>query len=585
MYHKEGIKFTAKAVFRTWEKNGYLFDLGEEGGWFICEYLLMMSPAIFVQKLSDIRVQSILQSKEKIVFGGYQPFEIDEDTDKPNEFFDDFLHQLYTKGLLSNNEEIDKFYRANILKHSDLNENIIEDKKSNNDFIINYLGVQNFRNIGNYQSFNLSPITFFTGKNNIGKSSVLKSFLFWSTLDYYFSFKKSTFFINSDFERSENPIVKRLNLDINTLFNNQSKSNVFHISLNLDYNVKKYPDKKLKLNFDFRENNEKHILELVCFTVDYVDNENYTDFIIKLKEVDDKNIFYLNTSVFDINIDLKSKKEFEYVFNEEFNGVGVFNSLFNINSEISLIDLFNADNSVPSLIPDNSEFSSLLSKIKEVIEKLLQYRPIEYIPSQRSENSRFYNSNTSYFGEVIEWLDENQSNSLVIKEINEWLLKFDLEKFTTEKVGLYKFILKIGEKHIADLGFGVMQLFSVIAGSIISKYKLKNIVIIEEPESNLHPNLQSKLADFFFEINKNHGVQFLIETHSEYLIRKTQLIGIENNLFQEDFNNPFGVIYFDKNQNYYKMQYTSDGRFEKDFGPGFFDVSSKLLKEIIKKTL
>ena len=71
------------------------------------------------------------------------------------------------------------------------------------------------------------------------------------------------------------------------------------------------------------------------------------------------------------------------------------------------------------------------------------------------------------------------------------------------------------------------------------------VLIIEEPESNLHPNLQSKLADILVLAYKTYDIHFILETHSEYLIRKLQyLIASDQfSLKTEDvavyyFNNP-----------------------------------------------
>ncbi|WP_312716759.1 AAA family ATPase, partial [Sphingobacterium multivorum] len=49
-----------------------------------------------------------------------------------------------------------------------------------------------------------------------------------------------------------------------------------------------------------------------------------------------------------------------------------------------------------------------------------------------------------------------------------------------------------------------------------------SLLLIEEPETNLHPKWQSLLAEMFYEANKKFNIQFVIETHSEYLIRNFQ---------------------------------------------------------------
>ncbi len=104
------------------------------------------------------------------------------------------------------------------------------------------------------------------------------------------------------------------------------------------------------------------------------------------------------------------------------------------------------------------------------------------------------------------------------------------------------------------------------------------LIIVEEPEQNLHPKVQSKLADLFAYLNKVRGFKFLIETHSEYLIRRTQVLVSEMGLSETDLEkqNPFKVYYFPAKGNPYDMGYRSDGRFSEEFRSGFFNEASNL---------
>ena len=100
---------------------------------------------------------------------------------------------------------------------------------------------------------------------------------------------------------------------------------------------------------------------------------------------------------------------------------------------------------------------------------------------------------------------------------------------------------------------------------------------------NLHPALQSLLADLFYEVHSEYKINFIVETHSEYLIRKTQLIVKEKELEIKPNTNPFSVIYFDSSLKQWNMEYREDGVFKKDFGPGFFDVSSQQAMKLLRK--
>ena len=143
------------------------------------------------------------------------------------------------------------------------------------------------------------------------------------------------------------------------------------------------------------------------------------------------------------------------------------------------------------------------------------------------------------------------------------------------------------KKSIGHLGTGSIQLFILLLhiGMAISSDK-KITLYIEEPEQNLHPALQSRLAEMFYEVwKKTEGrVEFVVETHSEYVIRKTQVFVAEKNYKDEKElkeNNPFKVYYFPGDETLpYKMTYRKDGKFSNKFRPGFFDEAANLAFKI-----
>ena len=81
----------------------------------------------------------------------------------------------------------------------------------------------------------------------------------------------------------------------------------------------------------------------------------------------------------------------------------------------------------------------------------------------------------------------------------------------------------LGEQsNLKDVGVGVSQVLPVIVAALVAEPG--HIVIVEEPESHLHPLAQSELANLFAEISKSRNVQFIIETHSEHLFRRMQTL-------------------------------------------------------------
>lgn len=187
--------------------------------------------------------------------------------------------------------------------------------------------------------------------------------------------------------------------------------------------------------------------------------------------------------------------------------------------------------------------------------------------------------------------------------IRRWMSNFEIGlNYRISSIGGEGYTIEIetegGWVNLADLGMGANQLmvllFSLATIMFEEGYHTKEIggvshvpkfIIIEEPEQNLHPLLQSKLADLVAEINRNDpSYKFLIETHSEYLIRRTQVLVAEMGLGEEELEkqNPFKVYYFPKDGVPYDMNYQANGHFEESFGEGFFDEAGKWTRQLIR---
>lgn len=142
---------------------------------------------------------------------------------------------------------------------------------------------------------------------------------------------------------------------------------------------------------------------------------------------------------------------------------------------------------------------------------------------------------------------------------------------------------------LADSGYGITQLFAIILNievAIMEKGSMtkERTIAIEEPEIHLHPSYQSKLSDMFDEAYKDYGIHFIIETHSEYLIRRTQVLVAQMKFTSnEEIEGtcPFTTYYVPKNGEPYALGYRKDGLFKEDFGSGFYDEASNLAFEIL----
>ena len=253
--------------------------------------------------------------------------------------------------------------------------------------------------------------------------------------------------------------------------------------------------------------------------------------------------------------------------------------------------------------------TDMFDKLKNVFLKL------DYIPSVRTKVERFYKNSTdeSFLQECIDLFQSQKIDEAALTFFEKWVKEFgvaDMVRLSTSfdstatRIELVK-----GNKimQLADVGYGYAQLLPVLISitlkinsetqyirSIDSEseetitlraYK-PSILIIEEPETNLHPALQSKLADMFVECYKEYNIQLIIETHSEYLIRRLQRRTAEfyNDKKKNEYSIPddFTKIYYfyppdnvpEGEKQIYPINIQKDGSLSKNFGKGFFDEAS-----------
>jgi len=179
-----------------------------------------------------------------------------------------------------------------------------------------------------------------------------------------------------------------------------------------------------------------------------------------------------------------------------------------------------------------------------------------------------------------------------IDAFNEWLsyisISDDIRPGKDEgKNDIFKLYMTIGSYQFEppQLGTGVSQIIPILEKCLLSPPG--SVIIIEQPESQMHPKIQSKLADFFIAMALS-GRQCLIETHSEYIIEK---------LRHRIITMPGHIPLYKKTKFYFAektdgISFFKDMDFNEYAAPsewpdGFFDESHKLanktLDALIKK--
>lgn len=183
--------------------------------------------------------------------------------------------------------------------------------------------------------------------------------------------------------------------------------------------------------------------------------------------------------------------------------------------------------------------------------------------------------------------------------INKWLKELGIGESLTvsvdrdglgAKLRLKK--TKSSSHSLADEGYGVTQLVVLLMYieieilrclyNKVNKYSLCNPTLaIEEPEISLHPSIQSRIADIMLDAFVSYGINFIIETHSEYLIRKIQTLVAKGKVSNENLTILYINGYQECDEILYKIDLDERGTLKRPFGKGFFDEADELSFELM----
>lgn len=503
---------------------------------------------------------------------------------------------------------------------------------------LKYISFSNFRVFENKEKLELRPITFLTGPNSSGKSSVLKSLLllknnskndlqvldftgpkhnlgtFDNTLNNNTDSKIMTFgfeasIISDDYGFMSSSLIqdriatKRGVYIMLKKFSQANLDNDFDSDLYIELSyIQNERSGRLFSVEMFLKNDEASFLKL---TLDAESSENH---ILKFdypKVITNKQLESLFISeVIRKNGKIKNpKKVTSYRINSHETIKSISPSFFDEPTLIfgQLFTLFfkeYSDVRTTKDIPDfiiRQPFKRILKDLASIIDNT------EYLDAVRANTQRLYTNDsqgTSFNDLILEYKSRDISQKS-IEFTNKWLKEFEiadsLEFENIEGVATTIYFKRGNTKvALADLGYGITQFLPILLkvaleAPILNRKNsgfqiVKKLILLEEPETNLHPKLQSRIADFLVDALKTFEVRFIIETHSEYLIRKTQLLTAENILDKSD-----SILYYfnsinTENKDLLKtIEINDNGSLSSEFGSGFYDEATVLKLELLKK--
>jgi predicted ATPase len=523
--------------------------------------------------------------------------------------------------------------------------------------------INNFRKINNEWDIKLSPVTFFVGTNNSGKSSVLKSLMLlddYGNSNDHFTLKFNQEHSNNHKIDSYSNAVNRYNsdnknFDINFCVENNDYLIEYTFTPLESVNNKFEKGKLKKLKFTSISDNSYLLINHLAadeyqleFNKNFINKSKTNDEIIedktsyesirfetesKIKELSEQLINFEGTTserislIAEINNNENVLKRLKVKIKELEQRIsktdGLFQPTFILNNFDDNRTIERVLRKVLSIYFNESDKKSGYSNSKTEMQKVsfmlesisesLKLNVTHLTPNRNSQTRLYVNSmKTNDISKIIAEYFEFpiKTDTEADMFLKHWMEIFDIgiDYRITSIQGLATIIeikefngvekLKKEEEekewiNLVDKGFGAGQIFSILLQIATAINKVKpgktsktngvshnnQILLIEEPEANLHPKLQSKLADLFYQAALTFGLRFIIETHSEYIIRNSQLIHLKQ-INKE--NEVLSIYYFDKDNGPYQMKYLDSGKFDKNFGEGFYDEAAKNTMALIQ---
>jgi predicted ATPase len=220
------------------------------------------------------------------------------------------------------------------------------------------------------------------------------------------------------------------------------------------------------------------------------------------------------------------------------------------------------------------QISNELGQCELIAHFLHHYGRLEPI---KFENLKYPHCQNDLLSQTNAWLKEITLNNKVIIKDNK--INFEIK---------YQFELEnqpvsTNEFKAENVGFGISYVLPIIVAVLAAEKD--SLLLIENPESHLHPQGQAKLVELMALAAQN-GVQIFIETHSEHIINNT-LVAVKKYQTEQKgiAHDKVRIYYFERDETHHVTQSIAvpvleGGRITYP-PPGFFDQFKKDIKTLM----
>ena len=414
--------------------------------------------------------------------------------------------------------------------------------------MIKELKLSNFRLFGNEVTVRFRPITILIGKNNSGKSSIIKFLM----------------------------MLKQSTTDTRSFLTTSGRE----VDLGVFYELKN-KNKRLKdLTFSLKVDGHSS-------------PDRYSSQFFKRHDIQDIEREY------EIEVMIQYDKKNVFSGKQKIDLLGGGKRFLRGSSDISpespfLYSLYESIKT-EELDPKNEPIDEVVldSVMRKCIEKLTgDIQSLEHLAAAREELEGFapmyYSYPNKYVGKMGEdtvfqlWrekiLENKKKKELLIKHAKKVLNIEDITiKELENQFAACSAIHEMGKAkvNLSCFGFGVSQCMPVFVQGLLMKHYSQ--LIVEQPEAQIHPTAQIEMGSFFVDLWKERKVGSIIETHSENILLRIRKHIVKRDISPEDVS----IAYFNydkKIPTVTNLTIKDDGTIQEGLPMKFFSAN---LKEVL----
>lgn len=275
-----------------------------------------------------------------------------------------------------------------------------------------------------------------------------------------------------------------------------------------------------------------------------------------------------NGSLF-TKIEVKQKEDLSYIVNIEHNDV-----------ELKPLDIYDFHTQAID-DSDGNVYDYFIEISDDLYNELIN--SFNFISSFRFQPERTYYQSllnrtvdkfgAGYIDQILEWNDNQSEESLNLASILKDLkILYDIKPHRLSG-GRFEIKVKVKSRSkwesLADVGFGISQFLPLIVADL--QLSNDSTLIMSQPEIHLHPSVQANLGDYLVKQVKERNKNYIVETHSEYLLNRMRLLIVKGEIQPEDV----AVYYFENSIKdgsiAHRIEFTKDGQIL-NAPKGFFET-------------